>query len=104
MKRLLTSLVCVVAAAGAAPVAAQITMTPNAPAPAVESTTATPATGEVEVGARFGDVSGDEARFLKYRDLRDGVTLDRLADLRRRWRHVRASGGRAYNPGWNLVF
>jgi succinate dehydrogenase / fumarate reductase flavoprotein subunit len=30
--------------------------------------------------------------------------LVQLADLRRRWRSVRASGGRAYNPGWNLVF
>jgi succinate dehydrogenase / fumarate reductase flavoprotein subunit len=30
--------------------------------------------------------------------------LVRLADLRRRWRSVRASGGQAYNPGWNLVF
>jgi succinate dehydrogenase / fumarate reductase flavoprotein subunit len=27
-----------------------------------------------------------------------------LADLRERWRAVRATGGRAYNPGWNLVF
>jgi succinate dehydrogenase / fumarate reductase flavoprotein subunit len=27
-----------------------------------------------------------------------------LADLRRRWQTVRATGGRAYNPGWNLVF
>jgi len=27
-----------------------------------------------------------------------------LADLRGRWRAVRATGGRAYNPGWNLVF
>jgi succinate dehydrogenase / fumarate reductase flavoprotein subunit len=27
-----------------------------------------------------------------------------LADLRRRWQVVRAAGGRAYNPGWNLVF
>ena len=27
-----------------------------------------------------------------------------LADLRRRWASVRATGGRAYNPGWNLVF
>jgi succinate dehydrogenase / fumarate reductase flavoprotein subunit len=27
-----------------------------------------------------------------------------LANLRRRWEGVRASGGRAYNPGWNLVF
>jgi succinate dehydrogenase / fumarate reductase flavoprotein subunit len=30
--------------------------------------------------------------------------LERLADLRRRWASVRATGGRTYNPGWNLVF
>ena len=30
--------------------------------------------------------------------------IGRLADLRARWLHVRATGGRAYNPGWNLVF
>jgi succinate dehydrogenase / fumarate reductase flavoprotein subunit len=30
--------------------------------------------------------------------------LDGLADLRTRWQEVRASGGRAYNPGWHLVF
>ncbi len=27
-----------------------------------------------------------------------------LADLRRRWQTVRATGGRSFNPGWNLVF
>ncbi|MEX1168783.1 MAG: fumarate reductase/succinate dehydrogenase flavoprotein subunit [Chloroflexota bacterium] len=27
-----------------------------------------------------------------------------LAELRKRWGVVRATGGRAYNPGWNLVF
>jgi succinate dehydrogenase / fumarate reductase flavoprotein subunit len=27
-----------------------------------------------------------------------------LAELRARWRKVGATGGRAYNPGWNLVF
>jgi succinate dehydrogenase / fumarate reductase flavoprotein subunit len=27
-----------------------------------------------------------------------------LAELRRRWSTVRTTGGRAYNPGWNLVF
>jgi succinate dehydrogenase / fumarate reductase flavoprotein subunit len=27
-----------------------------------------------------------------------------LADLRKRWLAVKATGGRAYNPGWNLVF
>jgi succinate dehydrogenase / fumarate reductase flavoprotein subunit len=30
--------------------------------------------------------------------------LARLGDLRARWRAVRAPQGRAYNPGWNLVF
>ena len=30
--------------------------------------------------------------------------LVRLAALRRRWDDVRATGGRTYNPGWNLVF
>src|SRR4029079_13664377 len=30
--------------------------------------------------------------------------IGQLAELRRRWRTVRTRGGRAYNPGWNLVF
>jgi succinate dehydrogenase flavoprotein subunit len=30
--------------------------------------------------------------------------IRQLATLRERWQKVRASGGRAYNPGWNLVF
>jgi succinate dehydrogenase / fumarate reductase flavoprotein subunit len=30
--------------------------------------------------------------------------IRQLADLRRRWAAVKATGGRAYNPGWNLVF
>jgi succinate dehydrogenase / fumarate reductase, flavoprotein subunit len=30
--------------------------------------------------------------------------VQRLAELRTRWRSVRSTGGRAYNPGWNLVF
>ena len=30
--------------------------------------------------------------------------LDRLAELRRRWASVRVTGGRVYNPAWNLVF
>ncbi len=30
--------------------------------------------------------------------------LTELAELRRRWTAVRATGGRIYNPGWNLVF
>jgi succinate dehydrogenase / fumarate reductase flavoprotein subunit len=30
--------------------------------------------------------------------------IDRLGELRARWRAIRVTGGRAYNPGWNLVF
>ena len=30
--------------------------------------------------------------------------LTHLAELRARWQNVRATGGRVYNPGWNLVF
>src|SRR4051795_965264 len=32
------------------------------------------------------------------------AALDELAELRRRWATVRVTGGRAFNPGWNLVF
>ena len=30
--------------------------------------------------------------------------ISKLAELRRRFAKVKATGGRAYNPGWNLVF
>ncbi len=33
----------------------------------------------------------------------DAALLE-LAELRRRWAAVCVDGGRAYNPGWNLVF
>jgi succinate dehydrogenase flavoprotein subunit len=32
------------------------------------------------------------------------AALIELADLRRRWAEVCIDGGRAYNPGWNMVF
>jgi succinate dehydrogenase / fumarate reductase flavoprotein subunit len=35
-------------------------------------------------------------------DLREA--LARLGELRTRWHDVAVTGGRAYNPGWNLVF
>ncbi len=35
-------------------------------------------------------------------DLETAIT--RLADIRERSKDLRATGGRAYNPGWNLVF
>ena len=34
--------------------------------------------GEVEFGARVASVTGDAARYQRFRDLRDGATLDRL--------------------------
>jgi succinate dehydrogenase / fumarate reductase flavoprotein subunit len=30
--------------------------------------------------------------------------IGKLADLRRRWPAIRVTGGRAYNPGWGLVY
>ena len=35
-------------------------------------------------------------------DLTEAIA--QLTELRRRWASVRVGGGRAYNPGWNLVF
>jgi MtrB/PioB family decaheme-associated outer membrane protein len=35
---------------------------------------AVPSSGELDFGYRGGDISGDEARFERYRDLREGVT------------------------------
>jgi succinate dehydrogenase / fumarate reductase flavoprotein subunit len=29
--------------------------------------------------------------------------IGRIGELRRRWSTIRVGGGRAYNPGWNLV-
>ncbi len=40
--------------------------------------------------------------FREEADLEEAVR--QLATLRERWRKVGATGGRAYNPGWNLVF
>jgi len=30
--------------------------------------------------------------------------IERLVELRARWANIRTTGGRVYNPGWNLVF
>jgi succinate dehydrogenase / fumarate reductase flavoprotein subunit len=40
--------------------------------------------------------------FREEADLAEAIR--QLAALRERWRRVGATGGRAYNPGWNLVF
>src|SRR6185436_7308555 len=61
------------------------------PAPAAAATTttaaATPFAGEADFGGRASSISGDAARFQKYRDLRNGPTLDRARyqKSRQRW-------------------
>jgi succinate dehydrogenase / fumarate reductase, flavoprotein subunit len=40
--------------------------------------------------------------FRTEKDLDEAIA--RLGDLRARWPSVRVSGGRAYNPGWGLVY
>jgi hypothetical protein len=41
-----------------------------------------PVTGAIDFGFRAGSVTGDEARFQRYRDLRDGVALDVAVERR----------------------
>jgi MtrB/PioB family decaheme-associated outer membrane protein len=48
-------------------------MAQTTPAEATSGTTAGAATGTMDVGFRISDVSGDEARFERYRDLRNGL-------------------------------
>ena len=61
----------------AAPVAAR----------AQESTSAAPSTGAVDVGGQFTSVSGDEARYQHYRDLRTGVLVDgfHVSQVKKDW-------------------
>jgi succinate dehydrogenase / fumarate reductase flavoprotein subunit len=74
--------------------------------------------GERELEAPHERRTGEDA-FAIQRDLQETMqtlvgifraepdlteALARLGDLRARWRAVRAPQGRAYNPGWNLVF
>ena len=40
--------------------------------------TTTPSSGTIDIGGRFTDVDGDEARYERYRDLRDGVNANFL--------------------------
>jgi MtrB/PioB family decaheme-associated outer membrane protein len=59
------------------------TPTPQAAAAAATSRSA----GEAELGGRATSISGDEARFQRYRDVRDGPTLDRsrYQKVKARW-------------------
>lgn len=62
--RVITTILC--SALLAAPAAAR----------AQESQATSPTTGAVDVGGQFTSVSGDEARYQRYRDLRSGVLVD----------------------------
>ncbi len=72
----------------------------------------------VELGAPLERADGEDPYAIQ-RDLQEmmqrlvGIfrleadldeAIVQLADLRRRWQTVRATGGRSFNPGWNLVF
>src|SRR5205814_6100542 len=62
--------------------------TPAPPAAATTTAAASaPSAGEAEFGGRASSISGDAARFQKYRDLRNGPTLDRARyqKSRERW-------------------
>jgi MtrB/PioB family decaheme-associated outer membrane protein len=50
---------------------------PTQPTPATAPADAAP-TNRIDFGVRFGDVSGDPARWQRYRDLRDGPVIDRF--------------------------
>ena len=52
--------------------------TAPAAAPKEAAAAATPRSGEAEFGGRVTGLSGDPARFQRFRDLRDGPTLDRV--------------------------
>ena len=69
--------------------------TPAAAPPATAAAAAAPV-GEVQFGGRVSRISGDPARFQRYRDLRDGPTVDQLRydrsretwEFRARFEHV----------------
>jgi MtrB/PioB family decaheme-associated outer membrane protein len=67
--------------------AASAQTTPAPPPAATPETLVPPAASGVEFGGRAGSISGDAARFEKYRDLRDGPTVDRAfyTKTRERW-------------------
>src|SRR4051794_40128795 len=72
----------------AAPVAMAQQPAPRAPAAAAPASqpASQPMSGEADFGGRASSISGDPARFQKYRDLRDGPTLDRARYRRSRER------------------
>src|SRR4029079_5499951 len=67
--RILTTVLCFALLAVPAAARAQAPAAKDAAEPA-------PTNGSVDVGAQFTSVSGDEARYQRYRDLRSGVLVD----------------------------
>ena len=67
--------------------AASAQTTPAPPPAATPETLVQPTANGVEFGGRASSISGDAARFEKYRDLRDGPTFDRAfyTKMRERW-------------------
>jgi len=80
------SLLALLALTVASVAGAQNATPPPAPKTATAGTTK-PTGGEVEFGGRASSISGDAARFQKYRDLRNGPTVDRAryAKTKERW-------------------
>jgi MtrB/PioB family decaheme-associated outer membrane protein len=60
------------------PPAAAQSPAPRPPAPPGEPAVPPASVGEIDFGLRGSSVSGDPARYQRFRDLRDGPTLDRL--------------------------
>jgi MtrB/PioB family decaheme-associated outer membrane protein len=56
---------------------------PNSPREQAVSTLSGKIYGNVDFGGHFSDINGDEARFQRYRDLRNGPTVDNFLFSRR---------------------
>ncbi len=55
-----------------------LVVTSSAPARAQQDVAAQPPVGSVDFGMRFTDISGDAARFQRFRDIGDGALIDRF--------------------------
>ena len=66
---------------------AQNTQGTSAQEPPTSTAAPTPTGGQAEFGGRASSISGDTARFQRYRDLRDGPTLERAQyqNVKQRW-------------------
>src|SRR4026207_301404 len=58
--------------------ATPVSTTPSATPPPAPTTPIAPKLGTIDFGYRGQDVTGDSARYQRYRDLRDGGYIDRF--------------------------